>query len=462
MRKRIYQVVQVLTLGLIIFLVACRNQDLAPADLTIVPPSGESTTDAVQVPVPLPTARPMSTKLEFMADGFFSPLGMAAPNDGTGRLFVYDQAGYIWVLQPGDDQQFERLPEPLLDLREKMVPLVDGYDERGFLGLALHPDFTENGRLFVYYSAPLDLDDEGFDHASHLSEFFIPAGKNKADPSTEQVIMQINQPTPAHNGGDLAFGPDEYLYIALGDGGPGHDPGNRAQDLNQLFGKILRIDIDSASDQVYGIPADNPFANSGGLPEIYAYGFRNPFRISFDAAGSNQLFVGDVGHDNWEEVNLVVPGGNYGWSVREGTGCFSPPTARNPITNCADRGEDGNRLQQPFAAYDHVAGAAIIGGYVYRGDLIDNLEGSYIFADWGWQSGKLFATSIPISEYTPEFPNYWPIQELKLDENGEQLEGRHVLGFGQDTEKELFLFTSKSLSPLKNRGEMFKLMPSER
>lgn len=248
--------------------------------------------------------------LELIAEGFVSPLEIISPPDKSGRLFVVDRIGIIKIIST--DRQI--LETPFLDIRDKLVNLDTAFDERGFLGLAFHPKFSKNGKFYVYYSAPLrEGAPEGFDHTSNVSEFKVSENPNVAE-INEKIVMQIDQPQPNHNGGQILFGPDGYLYIALGDGGgandvdSGHPEKGNGQDINTLLGSILRIDIDK---EPYGIPADNPFVSRDGKDEIFAYGFRNPFRMSFDEETEN-LYAGDVGQNLWEEVDVVKRGGITG------------------------------------------------------------------------------------------------------------------------------------------------------
>jgi glucose/arabinose dehydrogenase len=233
-----------------------------------------------------------------------SPVGLAAPPDGSGRLFILDQIGAVRIV----DADGMLLPAPFLNLADRMVPLaVEGafsYDERGLLGLAFHPDYATNGRFFVFYTAPKGADQpDEFDSESHISEFHVGADPNVGDPASEQVLLRIGKPQSNHNGGQLAFGPDGFLYISTGDGGGANDTGDghnpaigNGQDKTTLLAKILRIDVDSGSP--YGLPPDNPFlADPTARPEIYALGTRNPWRFSFDSGGAHRLFVGDVGQD---------------------------------------------------------------------------------------------------------------------------------------------------------------------
>ena len=398
--------------------------------------------------------------LELVADGLTAPVALVSPHDGTGRLFVADQVGTIWVLTADG----ERLDEPFVDLQERMVGLNVAYDERGLLGLAFHPAFTEDGRFFVYYSAPLrDEAPEGWNHTSHLSEFRVSeADPNKADPESERILLQVDQPQSNHDGGQIAFGPDGYLYVPLGDGGGandtgvGHPPVGNGQDTSTLLGSILRLDVDSGDS--YAIPPDNPFVGKEGRDEIFAYGLRNPFRIAFDAEGSHQLFAGDVGQNLWEEVDIVTKGRNYGWNIREGTHCFDPNQPDEPPEQCPDSGTGGEPLRGPIVEYDHDVGIAVIGGYIYRGNLLPEFKGHYIFGDWSTTflsgNGTLFTATPPESEGA-----LWMIQELEIATGEDGKVGAFVLSLGQDADHELYVLTSELPGPVGNTGKVFKFVP---
>ena len=234
----------------------------------------------------LQESRPPRVRLELVAEEFTSPVALIAPKDESHRLFVVDQTGLIWILSKG-----KRIEKPFLDLREHVVKLNSFYDERGLLGLAFHPDFAMNGRFYVSYSAPLrsGLSTDEWDHTTYISEFTVSANDpNLANPASERVLLVMDKPGYNYEAGNIAFGPDGYLYIATGDSvrDPATEAGKYAQDVSSLLGKILRIDVNGTADtgQNYLIPADNPFVSGEGLPEIFAYGFRNPYRFSFDAA----------------------------------------------------------------------------------------------------------------------------------------------------------------------------------
>jgi glucose/arabinose dehydrogenase len=279
----------------------------------------------IENPIPEPIVKGDTTvELKTIVDGLSAPLGMTVPNDGSGRMFVYDQAGLIWVVK----EDAGKLPTPLMDVSGRLVTL-GRYDERGLLGLATHPYFTQFPFIYTYTSEPVDgsadfinIMPEGAEnnHQSVIAEWQIdPDDPNRVDPNSRREILRIDQPQGNHNGGTLRFGPDGFLYISLGDGGrandvaDGHVPGGNAQNLQRIYGKVIRIDVNgsnSANGQ-YGIPKDNPFVGMDAVQEIYAYGLRNPYTYSFDSL-TGDLYLGDAGQNNIEEVDLIVNGGNYG------------------------------------------------------------------------------------------------------------------------------------------------------
>jgi uncharacterized protein (TIGR03437 family) len=303
-------------------------------------------------------------QLRTVATGLASPVYVTGARDGSGRLFIIEQAGRIRVLANNG-----LLPTAFLDIRSR----VRSGGEMGLLGLAFHPQYRDNGRFFVNYTRQTAGGLE-----TVISEFTAsPSNSNVALAESERILLTFPQPFENHNGGMLAFGPDGYFYIGTGDGGSGGDPLGNGQNLTSLLGKILRIDVDSATP--YGIPPSNPFAASPGLDEIYAYGLRNPWRFSFDPA-SGRMFVGDVGQDAREEIDIVTAGNNYGWNRMEGTRCFSPSS------NC-----DSEGLTPPIHDYGRSLGGSVTGGYVYRGGSAPSLVGKYIYADF--ISGRIWALS---------------------------------------------------------------------
>ena len=400
-----------------------------------------------------PRKIPPKVGLELVARGFTSPVALISSNDGTHRLFVVDQTGLIWILLEG-----KRLDKPFLDLRERVVKLNSFYDERGLLGLALRPNFARNGKFYVSYSGRLrvGLSPDDWDHTTYISEFTVSVDDpNQADQMSERVLLAIDKPGYNYEAGHLAFGPDGYLYVATGDSvrDPAAESGKYAQDTSSLLGKILRIDVGgtAGSGQNYTVPADNPFTSGGGLPEIFAYGFRNPYRFSFDVsdAGKTLFFVADVGQAMMEEVDLVESGGNYGWPVREGTTCFNAQDWSHPLESCGTNG-----YSDPIVSYAHQGDlSAIIGGMVYRGKALPGFTGDYLFGDWGRGNGHLFVASPPSFGI-----GSWRITEVELA--GRQPEIGQLLGIGQDEEGELYLLTrAPGVGPTGNSGSIYKIVP---
>jgi glucose/arabinose dehydrogenase len=403
-----------------------------------------------------------SVALKQIAEGFVSPTVFAQLPDG--KLLVGDQVGTIHILgssgKVADSATF-------LDIRPKLAKLNQGFDERGLLGFALHPQFKENGKLYVYYSAPKRPEAPAdWDHTSHVSEF--KADKDKVDLASERLLLQIDQPYFNHNSGRMTFGRDGHLYIASGDGGNANDQGKRpdtgnGQNMETLLGKILRIDVDKG--QPYGIPQDNPFVGKGkAKPEIYAYGLRNPWSISFDRGGKHELFAADVGQDRFEELNIIVKGGNYGWNIREGFGCFDPKAPKTPPEDCPKKAANGDPLIDPVLAYKsfrafpkdpEATGISITGGYVYRGKALPELQGKYIFADWSrnWAvaDGVLLVAS-------PASGGKWSFQPLGVQGANKGGIRAYVTAFGEDNEGELYVLTNGRNSLTGNTGKAYKIV----
>jgi len=286
-----------------------------------------------------------------------TPLAVTNAGDGSGRIFVAEQSGAIRIVRDG-----ALVDQPFLDISDR----ITSGGERGLLGLAFHPKYPEDPRFFVDYT-----DGNG---DTQVSSFTVdPANPDRADPGSEVKILFVTQPYANHNGGAVAFGPDGDLYISLGDGGSGGDPLGNGQSLTTALGKILRIDIDrTEGGHPYAVPADNPFAGQT-TPEIFVYGLRNPWRMSFDRLNGD-LWIGDVGQGEWEEVDVVragTSGQNFGWNRMEGAHCF------RPATGCDEGG-----LVLPVAEYSHDSGCTVIGGDVYRGSQQSALIGGYLFADY--------------------------------------------------------------------------------
>jgi glucose/arabinose dehydrogenase len=445
--------------------------ELAATETPQPEPSATSVPMATGSPTPQPTATespplPTSIGLELVADGLNSPVVLTTAGDDSGRLFIVDRVGIIRIITPAG----ELLAEPFLDVSDRVVPLRRDYDERGLLGLTFHPDYSKNGRLFVYYSAPLSNDaPAGWDNTAHISEFAVSAADpNRADPASERILLQVHEPEANHDGGQVLFGPDGYLYISLGDGGAandvgvGHPPQGNGQDVTTLLGSVLRIDVNTGDP--YAVPADNPFVGKDGRDEIYAYGFRNPFRMSFDVGGLHQLYVGDVGQNLWEEVDIVVNGGNYGWHIREGTHCFDPRDPNRSPEQCPDVGANGEPLIGPIIEYGHVSlpggiGNTVIGGYIYRGNAIQGLQEAYVFGDWSSASGQA-AGKILIAAPSSAEAQLWPIEVPRIATTDDGELHSYVLALGQDANLELYVMTTQALGPFGTSGKVWKIVPA--
>lgn len=395
--------------------------------------------------------------LRRVAEGFIAPIQIASPDDGTGRMFAADQTGSVKIIA----ENGAILKDPFLDLSKRIAKLNPSYDERGLLGIALHPDFKNRSKIFVFYSAPLKSNaPKGWDHTDRISEFNISGDDpNRADPDSERIILEIDHPESNNNGGGIIFGPEGYLYVPTGDGGGsddvgiGHAPEGNAQNLSTLLGKILRIDIDNTSiGRQYSIPSDNPFIDvKNAQPEIFSYGFRNP-RISFNAESSRSLFAYDPGQMRWEEADMVTRGGNYGWNIKEGSNCYNIQDRSIPITSCRGTGYLGEPLIDPIIEYRYDLGQPITNGYVYRGTALPVLAGSYIFGYWsksynkpdgGLMSADSHPSGIGLS-----------IEDLKINVSA------YVLSIGEGHDRELYLLTSQMPGPVGDTGRIYIIVPS--
>lgn len=416
-----------------------------------------------------------------VTDALTSPVDIANAGDGSNRLFIAEQRGTIRVI----DSSGSLLADPFLDIESKLVTENPFYDERGLLGLAFHPDFgtpsaAGEGKFYVYYSAP-SLSAPGssaspVDHASVVAEFQVSeADPNVADAASERILMTLDQPQFNHNGGGLAFGPDGYLYVSIGDGGgqndnePGHTDGDssqpagalgNAQDRSNLFGSLLRIDVlgTNGPGGQYGIPADNPFVGlASARDEIYAYGLRNAWRFSFDdgPGGSNRLFAADVGQDAVEEVNLIVSGGNYGWRRKE---------ASLTVDEFVDTG--AAVLIDPIGEYAHPdtlvglprIGRSVTGGFVYRGSAIPELNGFYLFGDWSSDFVTPSGTLMALEE-----TSVGQFALFILDVAGGNPVGKFLPTFGEDEAGEIYVATKTTLAvgtDSSPTGSIYKLAPS--
>jgi glucose/arabinose dehydrogenase len=350
------------------------------------PPSGES-------------FDPARVRISFsrVARNLSSPVFVTHAGDGSGRLFIVEQTGRIKILLNGTV-----LATPFLNIASK----ITNGGERGLLGLAFHPDYKSNGKFYVDYTNTAGN--------TVIAEHTVSANANVAN-ATGRTLLTIGQPYSNHNGGMLAFGPDRYLYIGMGDGGSAGDPGNRAQNINNLLGKILRIDVhDPPGSAQYLIPPTNPFVGTNGADEVWSYGLRNPWRFSFDRR-TGDLWIGDVGQNRWEEIDRSTAtasgagrGANYGWRVMEGNACY------NPSSGCNTSGKT-----KPIAVYSHSVGCSVTGGYVYRGLAYRELVGGYLFGDYC--SGRIWALRAHGS--SPQTPVLMADTSLNISSFGEGQDG---------------------------------------
>ena len=338
------------------------------------------------------------------------PILVGHAGDGSDRVFIPTQQGVIYFVL--NNQQTTR-SEVFLDLSEQ-VSYSDKTNEEGFLGLAFHPQFRENGQFYVYYT------NKNTPHQNVVARFRVRSDDpNRADPNSKEILLVLDKPFWNHDGGTLAFGPDGYLYIAVGDGGLANDPFGHGQNLKTLLGAILRIDIDRRDEGLaYAIPADNPFVgHENARPEIWAYGLRNVWRMAFDPR-TGVLWAGDVGQDLWEEINLIVKGGNYGWNIREG---FHPFVKKGDEPSPDTEKPAG--MIDPIWEYHHDLGKSITGGLVYRGKQIPELQGAYLYADY--VAGRVWALwyddeqqkVVANREIPLESPI--PVMSFGVDETGE-------------------------------------------
>lgn len=416
--------------------------------------------------------------LTAVATGLTAPnKGVVAPGDRE-HLYVVDQVGIVWKVNVA-----ARTKVVFFDVADRLVPLgflgPNTFDERGFLGLAFHPNFTHNGLLYTYTSEPVagvptftSTLPAGVapDHQNVVAEWRM---LSDGSVGMRRELIRIDWPQFNHDGGDLAFGPDRMLYFSTGDGGnaddqgPGHVPGGNAQNLGVPLGKILRIDVDrrNSANGEYGIPTNNPFVRKpGALKEIFAFGFRNPFRISFDRKRGD-LYVGDVGQNDIEEVDRVVAGRNYGWNLKEGTLFFDPKGVTE--NGVAQRNPVPGRpippgLIDPIAQYDtHLEGHSVILGFVYRGDDLHDLRGNLLFGDFS----RLF--NFPSGPH-----NYGRLFHINADSRGRDLQrirefhitpsnapNLAVLGFGEDADGEIYVLGNVSGVPFGTGGVILRFAP---
>jgi len=426
-------------------------------------------------------ARTQILALEPLAEGLTAPLHVEEPADGSGRRFIVQQDGVVRVL----DRNNGLSPEPFLDLRPHMLPLEQDFEERGLLGFALHPEFAKNGRVFVTYAAPLrPTAPQGWNHTRRISEFSTrPGDLAKIDPASERVLLEVDWPSRKHNGGGLAFGPDGFLYIGLGDGGASHGVGKKvlwdafdvpaaaltwdrlAQDTDSLFGKVLRIDVDRGFPG-YAVPRDNPFVSGPkagqGRPEIWAWGFRNPYRIAFDRENGG-FYVTAVAETLWEAAYHVKGPGNFGWPLLEATHCIDRLKPRQPPESCPKTDASGQAIALPVVEYPNMqashpetnlgiagVGTAITGARVYRGRAIPELAGKLLVSDWSADfkqpSGQIF-----IADPASPAGELWPMRR-SLQTNA------RIVGLAEGRDGEIYVLTNEALGPYGTSGKVWRLV----
>lgn len=357
--------------------------------------------------------------LEVIAKNLTYPVDVTDPGDGTGRLFIVERPGRIKVY---DREEEKVLDEVFLDIRDHVVTGRSLATEMGLLSVVFHPNFKSNQKFYVNYTSK-----RNGKRQTIVSEWKTNEKRTQVKDGSERILMAIDQPWGNHNGGQIRFGPEGYLYIGMGDGGYANDPRNNAQDKSTLLGAMLRIDVNNREgDRPYAIPDDNPFVDDDNArPEIFAYGLRNPWRFSFDRK-TGTLWAGDVGQNDWEEVDIIEKGKNYGWRIKEGK-VFNPNI---------DVKEDDSELTDPVHVYPTgEKGTSVLGGFVYRGDDISELKGTYVFGDYS--SGYIWG----------------------LDYDGNRVKNHRLLfstsrilsSFGEDAEGELYVCDLK--------GRLLKMVP---
>jgi glucose/arabinose dehydrogenase len=451
--------------------------------------------------------------VQLIASNFTAPMMLVPAKDDTGRLFVVDQIGLVWILNANGT----RVTQPFLDIRNKITPLSPGYDERGLLSMTFHPNFAENGKLYVHYDAPLRLGaPANWSHTIHIAEFTVNnTNPNVVNLNSEKTIMLIDKPQGNHNGGPVLFGADGYLYIVLGDGGGANDVGightpqtGNAQDLTKILGKTLRINVNQlinttnpvifSGDNVIGnrpytIPKDNPFVGFEVLPqnaygnipingtiptEIYSYGHRNPAFATFYSNTSNALLLAEAGQLLFEEVNLVRKGGNYGWRIFEGTHPFNASNPLSTSVNYTTVGYLGDPLIGPIFEGGRDLGVVVIGGAVYWGNSIPELEGKYVFGYFGnpaaQGNGSILVasppadwnatTEIPLAKgMTPKDNAMWETQKITISNAQQANATGFIRGVSEDQDGELYIMMSSSLGPnvTAAAGRIYKIVPSQ-
>jgi glucose/arabinose dehydrogenase len=409
-----------------------------------------------------PATAEVKIKLEEVAGGLTHPLAMVSIPDGSGRKALIEQTGLVRII----DQRGRLLPEPFLNIQAKLVHLEPFFDEQGLLGLAFHPDFKNNGKFYIAYSAPLRgdaiLDKKlWWAHTNTVAEMTVSKGNpNKANANSEKVISQIDWPQFNHNGHWMDFGPDGKLYISTGDGGYANDWGighnvttGNGQDLMSVHGKMLRLDVDKEDF----VPDDNPYVGrSDANPLIWAHGLRNPWRCSFDMAGGRELYCGDVQQNSFEEVSIVSKGANLGWRKMEADKCFDYVNPNAHPATC-----DKTGLTEPIMVYKNCTaqpqgcfGISVTGGYVYRGPHAP-WQGKYIFGDWS----KSFATMDgQIFFGTKGSDGKWAMEKATVEGTNPV---PYILAFGQDDKGEVYALTSISTGPVGGHDKIYRIVPTD-
>ena len=463
------------------------------ACLAAAPAWAQSTRLLDPIPEPIPQGD-VTVGLETVADGLVAPVTGVAPRHDKKHLYVVEQLGRIWEVDVARrERRGSREPKRLFgDFRTIVLPLGCfgiNYDERGMFGLAFHPNYRKNGLIYTYTSEtpagqatlpPNQCDSRVPDHENVVREWHVAHPNSRGatvDPRSSREILRMQHPQFNHNGGELRFGPDGLLYVTVGDGGnaddqgPGHAPGGNAQDLSTLLGKVLRIDPRAGKRTPgYAIPRGNPFTGGGARREIWAYGFRNPYKASFDRR-TGDLYVADVGQNDIEEVDLIQRGGNFGWARKEGTFAFDPNGDDEGFVTGAS--VPGNFVD-PIAEYDHCLGpadpiegcaaregVAVVGGFVYRGKRVKALRGHYVFGDYSrdffTSDGRLFFLD-----------DDRRVTELRLDTGGPL--GRSLLGIGEDGRGELYAMGKTGavpgdtgiVDPANTTGTVMRIVPAHR
>jgi glucose/arabinose dehydrogenase len=416
-----------------------------------------------------------TVRLETIAEGgMTAPTALEIPPSDDDRRFIADQVGQVYILGSSGLEPFIDISDQLVDFDN--LPSDKTIDERGLLGLTFHPEFRDNQKFYLHYSAPpRSGTPDGYTHTQVLSEFRATEDFSAGDPDSERTVLEIPSPYYTHNAGDIVFGPDDgYLYMGMGNGGGDlqttgnvddwyKNRGGNGQDVTEnLLGSILRIDVDTQEDgKPYAIPDDNPLVGREGLDEQFAWGFRNPWRMTFDRGN---LFVCDVGQFEYEEVNIVAKGNNYGWNVKEGSHCFASGGV-GEITECPDRTppdvRGGEPLIDPIIEYPHnyegeSVGSAVTGGTIYENATIPALRGKFVFGDYsksaGQPSGSVFAA-------TPPQEGQWPLEEVRFEGDENDTLDSYVLGVHPDGRGELYVLTTDNLGVRGETGAVHKINP---